>query len=279
MAACSECGETIKGNPNWHKCKSGQVAVAEKEEMTKTEVPQAFKPRSQRGKRAYEGDILRPIDQIRTNNQIRPDADSTGAWAYYIRPEGATIRDALVFQPNGGIPDIDDTKLRARYGTNATYYRDRAAAKGFEYIGPVLNERGVRRLVEVLAENREDEILYCEDEMANCEYTIANSDRPDVRDQARKRRNQLQRRLDTLRQPFDQDALLAELNEIAQAQMLSKVDPNVLRVMRAMFGEVNERITTMAGAFRGKPMGDGKFARPTGGSSLEDSGGADFIDV
>lgn len=183
--------------------------------------------------------------------------EATGAWAYYLRPDGATIRDALILYPNGGIPDIDNERLRARYGTNAEYYRQRQRAKGFEFVGPTLTEPGVRRLVEILADNRDDEILFCEDEAANCADVIKNADRPEIRDQARKRKRLFEHRLEILREPFDPDALLDELTEIARAQMLASVDPNVLRVMRAMIGEVNAKTESMIAAFQtGKAIGE-----------------------
>ena len=79
---------------------------------------------SERRRRIRDEAILRPIDQIE-----RPPGgngvDATGAWAYYIRADGATIGEALVLYPNGGIPDMDDQRMRARYGANAEYYRER----------------------------------------------------------------------------------------------------------------------------------------------------------
>lgn len=188
--------------------------------------------------------------------------EASGSWAYYLRPEGATIRDALILYPNGGIPDIADERLKARYGTNAEYYRNRQRQKGFEFVGPTLTESGVARLVEILADNRDDEIIFCEDEIANCADVIKNADRPEIRDQARKRKRLFEKRLDTIKQPFDPDALLAELKEIARAQMLASVDPNVLRVMRAMIGEVNAKTESMIAAFQsGKVAGEPSPAR------------------
>src|SRR3989304_2665801 len=62
------------------------VAVAERE------------PRSVRGRLRRDRDmqILSPLEQIRA----RPAA-TTGPWAYYLRRDGATIRDALILYPNG----------------------------------------------------------------------------------------------------------------------------------------------------------------------------------
>lgn len=188
--------------------------------------------------RRHEEAILRPIDQI-TPPPGGNGMEATGAWAYYIRPDGATIAEALVLYPNGGIPDIDDRRLADRYGLNATYYRERQARKGFEYVGPVLNEAAMQRLVEVLAANREDEVEFLKEEIADAKDTIKNADIPEIRTQARRRVRQLERRLATIEAGFDPNELLAELKEIARAQQLAKVDPNVLRVMRAMIGEAN----------------------------------------
>jgi hypothetical protein len=197
--------------------------------------------KSERGRRLRDEAVLSPIDQIRQipgGNGV----DATGAWAYYIRPDGATIRDALILCPNGGIPEMDNERLRNRYGTNAEYYRNRQRAKGWEFIGPHLREQGVRRLLEVLEANRDDEILFLEEEIAEAKDTIKNSDMPDVRGLQKRRVRQLERRLDTIRQGFDPDELTAELNEIARAQQLAMVPPAVLRVMRSMIGDVNDRM-------------------------------------
>ena len=216
--------------------------------------PEAGQPRSSRGRSRANVVGMTPLEQIRKIPGYS-GVDHTGAWAYYLRPEGATIRDALILYPNGGVPEMDDDRMRARYGTNAEYYRSRQAQKGFEFIGPSLTEHGVRRLVEILAANRDDEILFVEDEIANCADTIANADRPEIRDQARKRLRLFEQRLDTLRAPFDPDALLGELKEIARAQQLAAVPPAVLRVMKSMIGDVNDR---MVEAFQNtRSMGEG----------------------
>lgn len=217
---------------------------------------------SERGRRLREEAILRPIDQIRQipgGNGV----DATGAWAYYIRPDGATIRDALVLCPNGGIPEMDNERLRARYGTNAEYYRIRQRARGLEFVGPHLREEGVRRLVEVLASNRDDEILFLEEEIADAKDLLKNSDMPEVRNQCKRRIRQLERRLETIRQGFDPDELTTELNEIARAQQLAMVPPAVLRVMRSMIGEVNERFVSHFQQRKGMADVPGKLAGGT----------------
>lgn len=201
-------------------------------------------PRSKRGQRYREAQVLEPIDQIR----MAPGG-VTGTWAYYLRPDGATIRDALVLCPNGGIPDIEDTRLRDRYGTGAADFRQRELRKGHIFLGSKLTPEAVGRLVHSMAANREDELLWCQEQLQDADTDIANSDRPEVRDQARRRKRQLQKRIDTMLAPFDADALLAELQDIAHAQMLASVDPNVLKVMRALVGEVNEKLAASVARF------------------------------
>lgn len=276
MATCPDCNEEIKGNPAFHAKKhASAVAVAER-------------PRSQRGQRLRGDRVLTPLDQIR----MAPTG-GTSAHAYYLRPDGATIRDALVISPNGGVPDIEDQRLRARYGANASHYRDLARAKGFEFLGEKLTPDGVRKLVNTLAKNREDELLFCQEEIEDCDQVIANSDLPQIRDQAKRRKVQFERRINTMLAPFDADALLEELEEIARAQMLANVDPNVMKVMRAMIGEVNERMAKAISRFtQGKQSGgivtgvgdDASMgAAPRGqksrGNSGADFSGSDFIDA
>lgn len=213
------------------------------------------------------------MEQLRMppgNNSIKV----TGGWCYYIRPDGATIRDALILYPNGGVPDIDDQRMKARYGTNSDYYKARQERKGLEYIGPSLTEGGIQRLVQVLERNREDEILFMEDEIADAQDVAKTSDLPDVRNQAKRRVRQLTRRLELLKQPLDADAMEAELKDIARAQSLARVDPNVLRTMRAMLGELDEKLTAKIAFFQqGKSAGDGSVklsaTGATNGSEFE----------
>lgn len=284
MATCSRCGEEFDGRGlRWHEAKcsgSGAVAVAEKPAESKVSEAVPFQPRSKRGRRQYAADAPTALSQIRVNPHAGNMADSTGAWAYYLRPDGATIRDALVLYPNGGIPEIDDEKRRARFGTNASYYRERQRAKGFEYLGPVLTEAAVKRVVETVYANREDEILFCEDEIANCEYTISSSDVPDIRDQARKRRGQLERRLAILRQDVDSEKMAKELEEIARAQEMASLDPKLLRVMRQYVGEMTETMKAAIAKFStGKAPEEGsgvRMRRPGDRDALGDSDGAVF---
>lgn len=200
-----------------------------------TELPE---PRSERGRRrrGVGANELTPLQEIRLRS---PGVN--GPWAYYLRPDGATIRDALILYPNGAqLPQSEDA--RGRYSENAEYYQRRQERKGFKYLGPTLTLEGVKLLIETISKNREDEVLDLEDQIAECQYTIENSDRPEVRDNQRKRRDQLRARLERVSQELDAEALSAELNEIARAQRLARVDPKVLEVMREMVGEVNDRL-------------------------------------
>lgn len=236
-------------------------------------------PRSERGRRKYAERVLEPIDQIR----VQPGG-VTGAWAYYLRPEGATIRDALILYPNGGRPSPQDDP-KGKFGTNAELYQARQARKGFTYLGQRLDQRAVRLLVETIARNRDDEILYTEDEIAECER-IRKSDAPQrEREIAAKRLAQWRNRLEYLTQPWDPDALVAELDEIARAQRLANIDPNVLAVMREMVGEVNAKTEAAVARFsRGKtseselsPASPVRTTRKRG-VGTEFSGAVDFID-
>lgn len=234
---CETCGGDFK-RMDLHRCKSdGGVAVVNPVEPV---------IRSERGRRRAQRDMqaLSPLEQIRR----RPTA-TNGPYAYYINPDGATIRDALILYPNGAKLSQEEDP-RGKFSENADYYQARQARKGLEYVGPTLNEGGVRRLVEVLQRNREDEILDLEDQIVAVEHDITNSDRPDWRDNQRKRRAQLQKRLDTVRAGFDPDELIAELNQIAQAQQLSRVPPAVLSVMRQMIGALDNKVAEMATAMR-----------------------------
>src|SRR5512146_944226 len=229
-----------------------------------------------RSRRHRDDAVLTPLEQIR-----RPPGsegvEATGAWAYYLREDGATIREALVLYPNGGVPDIDDLRMRDRYGTNASYYRERQARRGLRYVGQTLNEQAMRDLIAILEANREDEVLDLKEDIEDARDVSKNSDLPEVRSQAKKRIKQLQRRLEMIEAGFDPDELLAELNDIARAQQLAKVDPAVLRVMRSMIGEVNEKMLSYFA--QGKPVGDAPArGRRGGGDRGAEFAGKDTIE-
>jgi len=231
----------------------------------KATAPLVLERSSDRGRRMRDVAVLRPIDQI-PKAPGRDGIDTIGAWAYYLRLDGATITDILTIYPNGGVPDIDNPRLRARYGDNAEYYRERQRRRGLEYVGQTLTEAAMRRLVEIMANNLQDELTFLQEEVADARAIAKESDIPEVRNQGRRRLQQLERRIETLVQPFDPDELLAELNDIARAQQLAKVDPNVLRVMRAMIGEVNERVTAQIAHFQQGRVREGG-PKLTGGGS------------
>lgn len=274
MATCSKCGaeKDARGIKAHEQHCGGGVAVLDG--------PRPFEPRSQRGRRQHAMDVPRALDQIRINPHNRASADATGAWAYYLDPSGATIRDALILYPNGGIPEIDDKRRQGKFGTNAAYYRERQRAKGKEYLGPVLSAQAIKKLVETVYQNREDEILFCEDEIVNCDYTIANADKPEIRDQARRRRNQFARRLENLQQDLDPEAMANELEEIARAQEMASLDPKLLRVMQRQIGEMTENMKLALARFQaGRSVEGGvSMSRPDGPSGLVDAEGAPFLD-
>src|SRR3990167_1249652 len=138
MATCPTCDQEFQPGAGLaahqrHCQGNSTVAVMEK--------PAEEPRRSLRGQRRYTEAALTPLQQIR----MQP-MNITGAWAYYLRPEGATIREALILYPNGGIPDTDDKRLQGKYGTNAEYFRERQRQKGFTYLGQTLNEQAMKLL-------------------------------------------------------------------------------------------------------------------------------------
>lgn len=189
---------------------------------------------------------LTPLQQMRPFNPNSVPDKSAGA--YYLRPLGATIGDVLIWYPNGAKHDRQyDPK--GRYSENADYYQMRQRAKGFEYVGPTLTREGARRLVEILEANRDAEVERLEDEIAECTVTVENSDLPQTRELYRRRRQQLSVRLERVRKPFDPDALVSELEEIARAQRMARVAPEVLAVMKEMMEAQSSRFTEALARF------------------------------
>lgn len=207
-------------------------------------------PRSERGKRRYAAKVTEAIDEVRVpGGESRRMGELEGAWCYFLRTDGATIRDALILSPNGA--------GEGKFGANAAYFREKAGKKGRVYLGARLTADGVRLLVQTIAKNRDDEILFTEDEIAEQNVILENAESQREREIAHKRKRQYQNRLEILTKPFDPDALLEELNEIARAQRLAKIDPNVLAVMKEMVGEVNDKTARMVERFAtGQSSGD-----------------------
>ena len=235
-----------------------------------TESPTPYQPRSQRARRQFK--VVSTLDQIKVFPSTKADS-ATGAWAYYLRDTGveATIREVLIIYPNGGIPDIDDQKLKAQYGTNADYYRQRQARKGVVYVGPVLTESGMRKMVEIIVKNRPDAILYCEDMIEDCKRDGDTLPDPKERALARRRQAIFEARLEMLNQEIDVPELLLRLDEIARAQQLAQVDPKLLRVMR---NEITANMEAAMAKFRpAKTEGD------KAPDSLEAEKGPSFIDA
>jgi hypothetical protein len=161
----------------------------------------------------------------------RPGGARGGPAAYFIRP-GATISEALIVSPNGA-PMIRNGSDRA----NSEYVQARMRKKGFEYVGPNLTEKGVRRLAEVIQENRPDFVLFLDEEIEFAERTINESDHPDVREQARTRRGQLMRQREFYARPLNVDAMIRALKDIEKAQKLAALTPEQREAMLVMMDE------------------------------------------
>ncbi len=196
---------------------------------------------SKRRQKMRDEDFLSPIDQVRMMGDYE-GKPLTGSWAYYLRPEGATIRDVLVISPNGGIPDIDDPRRRGKYAMNHELYRQKEEAKGHIYVGQRLSEASVKKLIEIIVNNREEERMFLEEEIEEAENIIKNSDRPDMRDLQRKRVRDLKTRLHYVTMELDADELLEQMNEISRMQRLASLPPQLLRVMREEISENNQRL-------------------------------------
>lgn len=256
MATCSNCNGEFDGRGiKAHEAAcGGGVAVME--------------PRSKRARERARVAVMTPLEQIRKIPNSGAD-DSTGAWCYYIRPGGATLRDVLGLSPNGGVPEGASPKMRGRFGMNSELYRQKLRDKGYIPIGSRLDQKAVRMIVQEMAKNRQEAVYEMEDEIDECDNVIKNSDRPDIRDLYKRRRAAAVTRKAMLEAKFDPDALVAELDEISRAQRLAAVPSNILQVMREMVGEVNEKMVTYFAHNTGKNKGD----------SGEDFTGREFIDA
>ena len=229
----------------------GKTPLATQDESNVPLHPLTGKPYSRRGLRdkGLSNTDASPFQQVRRfRRHLTSNDQAEGAYAYYLRPDGATISDVLIVCPNGGRPEIPPgtdqrtATRRRKLGTNAEYYRRRNAQKGFEYVGPKLTPEGIKRLVEILEENREDEIDYIDEKIAEAEESFKSTSDPQKRDLERDRVSALNKRRIYLTQKLDVDAMVDELNRISRAHQLASLPPNVLQVMTAMIGEAEQKM-------------------------------------
>lgn len=251
--ACAACGKTEMKHPNgvqshWnlHCPENPKRAEHDKAREDSLHDPKVGPTvRSRRGlKRQGVDRAPTVLEEIRD----RPGGMMGGPAAYFIRPDGASIREALVIYPNGA-PVIRNGRDRA----NSRYAQDRQKNKGFEYIGPTLTVEGIRRLIEVIKGNQYDYLLDLKEQIQECEYTIANSDRPEVRDNARKRRGQLERLVEIARREVEPEKIAAEMDDILKAMKLAALSPSQREAITIMMGgEVDARLQTLIGRMEKK---------------------------
>ena len=96
--------------------------------------------------------------------------------------------------------------------------------------------------MEILGENREDEIDFIDEKIAEAEELFKTSSDPAKRDLERDRISALNKRRMYLTQKLDVDAMVDELNRISRAHQLASLPPNVLQVMTAMIGEAEQKM-------------------------------------
>lgn len=194
--------------------------------------------------RSKRGLARRGIDRAPTTlEEIRPRPGGMlgGPAAYFIRPDGATIREALIIYPSGA-PVIKNGTDRG----NSRYAQDRQKQKGYEYVGPQLTAAGVKRLLEVINVNRYDYLLDLKEQIEECEKTIEETETPTVRDNARKRRGQLQRLVEIAAREVKPESLLKELDDIIKAQKLASIPQSQREAIAIMLGEeVGARIQSL----------------------------------
>lgn len=211
--------------------------------------------RSKRGQAliGYGSDMPDVLQQV--------DPHPGGPWAYYIRPDGATVTEALTRYPNGA-------NTGRHSGRNADYYRNRMAKKGFEYIGPTLTSEGIRNLIKVIEKNRPDYILFLKEEIEKTRHdTAEGSGLPqDKLTQQFRRAGQLRGQLALAEAPIDPDKVVKELEEVAQAQKLAQSFTGAQ--FEVLKGMMDERLTTMAKRFVPAATADTKL-EPTADNTID----------
>ena len=228
---CPVCGEVKKAKGRAGHMKSHEEFRQSEEAMDRPPQPPAV--RARRGYKPRGADTsLSPLQQIRREPTVL-----SGAGAYYLDKDGATIRDALIYYPNGA------TEAEVgRYGQNSEYYQSRQATKGFKYLGATLGPDAIKELVSTLVSNRPDEIAITQYRMDECDYTLRHSGVQKEREVAAKRRQQFAARLDMLQQKINVTELIQQLEEIGEAQTIAKLDGPTRKAMELLLKKQNQRV-------------------------------------
>ena len=225
---------------NMHSPANPKHAETETKRATTVAINEEGAPvvRSIRGrKRTGVNHAPNTLDDIRP----RPGGMRGGPAAYFIRPDGATIREALIIAPSGAPVLARNGEDRA----NAEAVQARALRKGFVYVGPQLTFDGVEKLVAVIESNKADYILDLREQMQDADNNRKNLDVPEERRLHTTRFRKLTALLAAAQQPIDGPKIVKELNEILQAQKLAAISPDMREAIIALTGQ--EISTRMAG--------------------------------
>ena len=231
---CPECGRTIaaagRGNHTDAHARKAQADAA----IDRPPIPPDVRSRRGWSPRGVDA-TMSPLEQIRRSPTV-----TNGAGAYYLDKDGATIREALIYYPNGA-----SASEVGKYGENSDYYQARQAKKGFKYLGATLGPSGVRELVDTLVTNRPDEIKITQYKMDECDYTLRHSGVQKEREVAARRRQQFAKRMELLQKKIDTEGLIQELEEIGEAQTISRLDGPTRKAMELLLAKQNERVLSL----------------------------------
>lgn len=270
LMSCEKCGKgDLKGqagvNAHWNlQCPSNPKRAAISAKRDTIQATQLGGVTSKRGmaRRGFSTQVATPMELIRP----RPGGLIGGPAAYYINPNGSTVREALIISPNGA-PMIHNGRDRG----NSEMYQTTMRARGFEYIGPLLTKEGVARLAEVIEANLFDYILDLKEQIFDVENDIDNSDRPEVRDAQRKRRIQLVRLLEQAQKPLDGPRMVAEYLDVVKAQRLAAIPADIREaviLMNPTAAETDKKISAMVAQLMGGKKVSGDFVDGGSATSL-----------
>lgn len=232
LMTCRECGrDGLKGDrgvlAHWRlQCsKNPKREERDAKRDMASHVKSGAVSKRGRSRRGFGSGLPSAIEQIRP----RPGGLLGGPAAYFLNPQGATIREVVLIRPNGA-----PVMRGGRDVANAQDVQRRMRERGYEYIGPTLTTTAARRLVEVLELNRFDYTLDLTEQIADCDHAIDNSDRPEARDIQRRRKTQLTMLLEQARVPLDADRLVSDLDDIVKAHKLAALNPAIREAIASM---------------------------------------------
>lgn len=185
----------------------------------------------------------------------------TSPYCYWLDPNGGTMRDAVRFDPNGAKPGEG---CESKYTQSWQIFQATNEDMGWIRLGHQLQKDSIKLIVETLEKNRPIEKEVMEHYRAVAAYEVTNGTNERARAIAQKSVTTYTKLIEQLEMPIDADFMISELNEIARAQRMSALSPDMRAAIREMIevevGSSEGRVMEMAMSLAGSHVADDELA-------------------